>query len=105
MTLPSPATASDSLKVVTGSYRCSAWALATCSTRSSEKISASLYKTSVSCPYYDWDRHDEVAVQTGPLAEETRGATEFPPNQCVAVQVYSIKIAKNIRNATERDLP
>jgi len=90
----------DSLKVVTGSYKCIGWALATCSTKSSKTISAGLYKTSETCPYYDWDRHDEVVVQTGPLAEETQGDKEFPPNQCVAVQVYSVTIAKTVRNAT-----
>jgi len=91
----------DSLKVVTGSYKCIGWALGTCSTESSGSISASLYKASDSGPYYDWDRHDEVVVQMGPLAEETQGDRDFPPNQCVAVQVYSIKIAKTIRNATQ----
>jgi hypothetical protein len=86
-----------SLKVVTTSYKCRTWALATCSTESSDEVFARLYKTSNSDLYYDWKKHDKVDVKTGPLASETQG-DEVP--QCIAIEVCSFEVSKNIRNTT-----
>ena len=72
------------LKIVTGSYKCDAWAIAACSTASSD-VYATLYKTSedpkVPNLYY-WERHHKVRCNTG---------TSPFPDQCVGVEVYAIK--------------
>ena len=89
---PSGSTIPDgALKVVTSSYKCRTWALASCSTDSSNEIFAQLYKTSNSDIYYDWAKSDPVDGKTGPVAEETEEDEGELPNQCIAVEVCSFE--------------
>jgi hypothetical protein len=82
------------LNIVSGSYKCSAWANAICSTTSPNKIFARLYQLYPDpAVLYEWERQGPVVCEKGPLSPKV-GDDGLPlVNQCVAVEVCAIKLS------------
>ena len=82
------------LNIVSSSYKCRTWALGFCSTTSPEKIFARLYQLYPNSKFfYEWDRRGPVVGKRGPNSAKI-GDDGLPPiNQCVAVEVHSIKLS------------
>ncbi len=93
------------LKIVSCAYKCSAWALATCSTGSSENIFAELFKEPLpGSGLYVWNKHGKVDGKTGSFSKEIVEGTTIS-NQCVAIEVFSIgpdtegSLAKRVKSS------
>ncbi len=88
----------NGLKIVNCTYKSKTWALATCSSQSSGNIFARVYRKRPDTDLYEWEAHKDVKGRRGPDLEKFGKETTDLSNQCVAVEVSSIELTKNLRS-------